>query len=213
MKVGRATIILFWAVGVMAGCALNAATPSAPTAQREESGSTYRAVFDHWTREGRIYDGLDVKLISAATYLSDAFRLAFATEYALRYRMTDLEKEKLIQDQKDAAAAYEDFIFAAYVPEKAWDDFDKKNSIWKIFITTDRGNQIKPIEIRKLDKRDAKTAYFYAYVTPWKSIYRLRFPKLTAADYSGTAGAGFDSFKLVVTSVLGSAEMAWRSKP
>ena len=174
-----------------------------------ESESTYRADFNAWTREGRIYDGLDVKLIAAATYMSPKFRKAFAVEYAKIYKLTELEKNKLISDQENAGAGYEDFIFAAYVPEKEWDDFYKKNSIWKIYLTRDNIEQIKPIEIRKLEKRDAKTGYFYSYVTPWKSIYRLRFPKLFSDDGEKIPQEKAGSFKLVLTSVLGSTEMLW----
>jgi hypothetical protein len=173
-----------------------------------DSENAYQAAFEAWTREGRIYDDLDVRLISAATYLSPKFRKAFADEYAQIYKLTELEKNKFITDQENAGAGYDDFIFAAYVPEKEWDDFYKKNSIWKIYVTRDNIEQIKPIEVRKLDKRDAKTGYFYSYVTPWKSIYRLRFPKLFPDDKKtpkDTAG----SFKLVLTSVLGSTEMTW----
>ncbi len=207
---GRTIIVLLCFTAVMVhGC--NVFKPSANVRQSgvSEPESTYQAAFRSWTREGRIYDGLDVKLISAATYLSPKFRKAFAVEYAKIYKLTELEKNKFITDQENAGSGYEDFIFAAYVPEKEWDDFYKKNSIWKIFITRDNIKQIKPIEIRKLDKRDAKTGYFYPYVTPWKSIYRLRFPKLLAEDEKKTPRDETDSLKLVLTSVLGSTEIIW----
>ncbi len=42
----------------------------------------YRDVFDAWTREGRIYDGLSTKLISKATFKSAVFRQAYAAEYS-----------------------------------------------------------------------------------------------------------------------------------
>jgi hypothetical protein len=213
LKFKRAYAASFCAVIVIVGCALNKSAQPGSDIDQQSSGSDYRTIFDRWTREGRIYDSLDVKLISAATYLSAEFRRAFAVEYARRYQMTDLEKAKLFQDQKNAGTAYEDFIFAAYVPEKAWDDFDKKTSIWKIYITTDGIDQIKPIEIRKLDKRDAKTAYFYSYLTPWKSIYRLRFPKLAVAQHANAAETGSGSLKLMITSVLGSSEMVWQLQP
>jgi hypothetical protein len=174
-----------------------------------ESANGYQAAFSAWTREGRIYDGLDVRLIFGATYMAPKFRKEFAAEYARIYRQTEVEKTKFITDQENAAAGYEDFIFAAYVPEKEWDDFYKKNSIWKIYITRDDIEQIKPIEVRKLDKRDAKTGYFYSYVTPWKSIYRLRFPKVFRDDETNVPPEKTASFKLVLTSVLGSAEMIW----
>ena len=210
MKANAIYVLSFFIIAVLYGCTL--IKPSTTDAQSDvdDSGQGYQAAFDTWTREGRIYDGLDVRLISAATYMSNQFRKAFAAEYARLYKMTELEKDKFAKDQETAEAAYEDFIFAAYVPEKQWDDFYKKNSIWKIYITRGDTEQIQPVEIRKLDKRDAKTGYFYSFVTPWKSIYRIRFPKLFAADDTKTLHENAPrSFKLVVTSVLGSVEMAW----
>jgi len=194
---------------MLCGCSL--ITPTEPLRQPQESAmeADYRTAADAWTREGRIYEGLDVRLIAAATYMSSQFRNAFAAEYARRYQLTELERVNFAKDQENAAALYDDFIFAAYVPEKEWDDFYKKNSIWKIYITRDNIEQIKPIEIRKLDKRDAKTGYFYSFVTPWRSIYRLRFPKQPAGEGNKTPQDSPDSLKLVITSVLGSAEMVW----
>jgi hypothetical protein len=206
-------VALLCLTAVMA-CSCSAIKPSENTKQTAayDSKDTYQATFKLWSREGRIYDGLDVRLIAAATYMSPMFRKAFADEYARIYQLTELEKDKLISDQENAGAGYEDFIFAAYVPEKEWDDFYKKNSIWKIYLTRDNIEQVKPIEIRKLDKRDAKTGYFYSYVTPWKSIYRLRFPKLISDSGGEVQKNHTGSFKLVLTSVLGSTEMTWNLK-
>jgi hypothetical protein len=209
LKVNAIYVLSFFAAVMLCGCTLITPSGSLQRPTGSAMQDDYRTAADTWTREGRIYEGLDVKLIAAATYMSPQFRKAFAAEYARRYQLTELEKVNFIKDQENAGTVYDDFIFAAYVPEKEWDDFYKKNSIWKIYITTDNIEQIKPIEIRKLDKHDAKTGYFYSFVTPWRSIYRLRFPKLPAGDGPQDLP---DAIKLVITSVLGSAEMVWGSE-
>ena len=114
----------------------------------------YRDVFDAWTQEGRIYHGLSTKLISKATFKSAVFREAYAAEYARLYKLEGSEYDKLVADQQKAATDYHDFVIAAYVPEKNWDDFSKETSMWKIYITRDDVEQIRPLEIRKLKKKD-----------------------------------------------------------
>jgi hypothetical protein len=209
VKLNAICALLCVLAAMIFGCSLIKPSENIKQSALNESESTYREAFNLWSREGRIYDGLDVRLIAAATYMSPKFRKAFADEYARIYRLPEPEKNKLIADQKNAGAGYEDFIFAAYVPEKEWDDFYKKNSIWKMYLSRDDIEQVKPIEIRKLDKRDAKTGYFYSYLTPWKSIYRLRFPKLISDKGGDVQQHKTGSFKLVMTSVLGSTEMIW----
>lgn len=175
-----------------------------------ESEIEYRTAFKAWTREGRIYDGLDVKLISSLTFKSSQFRRAYTYEYARLYRLNDSEKNDLMRDQRKAADAYHDFMFAVYVPEVEWNDFSKKKSMWKIYITRDGVEQIKPLEIRKIKQKDGVLAYFYPYITVWKSIYRIRFPIINLDTDEKTINPNTDSITLVITSVLGSAEVEWK---
>jgi len=181
-----------------------------PIKQLQESsdpyhGGSYRSEFDKWTREARIYMGLDVKLIASATFKSSQFRNAYSTEYARIHRLTSAEKEKFIKDQREAAAAYNDFVLASYVPDKKWNDFSKKDSIWKIYLTAGKSKLLKPVEIRKIKKINAVTGHFFPFISPWKSVYLVRFP---ADDKTIVDGEALD-IKLIVTGVFGSAEMVW----
>jgi len=170
----------------------------------------YRAVFEGWTKEDRIYKGFDCKLIAAATYKSMPFRKAYVKEYNKLYRLSEAEAEKLLRDQEDAAATYDEFFLAAYVPEKNWDDFSDKKSIWKIVLTNGAGGRRAPVEIRKLERNNVVLKHFFPYVTPWKSVYLLRFPvQQNKTEESREGAADTASLTLSVSSVLGSAEMTW----
>lgn len=162
-----------------------------------------------WCREARIYRGLDVELIATATFKSSKFRNAYSNEYARAYKLTDSEKTKLLKDQKNAALAYNDFLLAAYVPDKKLNDFHKKDSIWKIYLTVGKGGLTAPLEIRKIKKVDAVTTHFFPYITPWKSVYLVRFPAISPAAGKDLIDDGSENIKLIITSVLGSAEMVW----
>ena len=169
----------------------------------------YKAVFETWTKEDRIYKGFDCKLIAAATYKSMQFRRAYAQEYAKLYRLGPAEKERFLKDQADAAATYTEIVFAAYVPDKQWDDFLEEKSTWKINLIVDESERVAPVEIRKLERNNVVLKHFFPYVTPWKSVYLLRFP--TSRRDTGEALVGNQSraLTLLVSSVLGTAEMTW----
>ena len=173
------------------------------------NGGQYKAALMDWSKEARIYRGLDLELIATATFKSSRFRDAYSNEYARTYKLTGAEKTKLLKDQKNAALAYNDFLFAAYVPDKKFNDFNKKNSIWKIYLTVEKGVLINPLEIRKIKKVDAVTTHFFPYITPWKLVYLVRFPATSPAAGKAVVDGGAEKIKLIITSVLGSAEMVW----
>lgn len=172
-------------------------------------GGQYKEALMDWSREARIYKGLGVELIANATFKSSKFRDAYSNEYARAYKLTGSEKTKLLEDQKNAALAYNDFLLATYVPDKKLDDFHKKDSIWKIYLTVGKGGLLKPLEIRKIKKVDAVTTHFFPYITPWKSVYLVRFPATSPAAGKAVVDSGAENIKLIITSVLGSAEMVW----
>lgn len=172
-------------------------------------GGQYKASLTDWSREARIYRGLGVELIATATFKSSKFRDAYSNEYARTYKLTGSEKTKLLKDQKNAALAYNDFLLAAYVPDKKLNDFNKKDSIWKIYLTAGKGGLIAPLEIRKIKKVDAVITHFFPYITPWKSVYLVRFPAISPAAGKSMIDGGAEHIKLIITGVLGSAEMVW----
>ncbi|RLC03118.1 MAG: hypothetical protein DRH90_12160 [Deltaproteobacteria bacterium] len=194
---------------IASGCTgiKNQETAGQPPVSVKES--VYWDVLEAWTQEGRIYDGLSTRLISKATFKSAAFRQAYSAEYARLYKLEGSEYDTLVADQQKEAVDYNDFVFAAYVPEKHWDDFSKETSMWKIYITRDNGEQIRPLEIRKLKRKDPITDYFYPYITTWKSIYHVRFPMFNPKTGSQLMDDPYDTVTLVMTSVIGSVEFNW----
>ena len=210
MRYRALTYVILAGILTVTGCAGTSNQEPVDTPVSEKN-VVYRDVFDAWTQEGRIYDGLSTKLISKATFKSAAFRQAYATEYARLYKTEGSEYDKLVADQQKAAAEYHDFVIAAYVPEKSWDDFSKETSMWKIYLTRDAGEQIRPLEIRKLNKKDPILDYFYPYITTWKSIYHVRFPTLDPKTGSQILEDPNDAVTLIMTSVIGSVEFKWKT--
>lgn len=195
-------VTLFGCVGI---------TNQETTGQPSGSGKKmiYRDAMDAWTQEGRIYDGVITRLISNVTFKSAAFRQAYTEEYSRLYNLAGVDYDNLVMQEQKEAADYHDFFMAAYVPEKKWDDFSKETSMWKIYITRDHVEQIRPLEIRRLKKKDPKIDYFYPYISTWKSIYHIRFPGIDPKTGNQIMGEPYDAFTLVMTSVIGSVEFKW----
>ncbi|MDY6838726.1 MAG: hypothetical protein SWH78_12210 [Thermodesulfobacteriota bacterium] len=171
--------------------------------------ATYEGVRDKWTKEGRIHRGLEVVLIASATFKSEEFRRAYTEEYAKAHRLAPEEKQTFLEDQLGAARLGHDFILATFVPDKRWDDFDNTKSTWRLYLANDMDKHVTPVEVRKLKGRDPVVSHFFPYITPHKSVYAVRFPYDTPDGGRPFLRDGTEAVTLIVTSVLGTAEMRW----
>ncbi len=165
---------------------------------------------DEWSREARIHRGLEVELIVSATFKSEEFRRAYADEYAKAHRLTPERKKRFVEDQVEAATHGHEFLIASFVPDEKWDDFGKAKSMWKLYLVNDQNERVVPIEVRRARLKDAVTPHFFPYVTPWKSVYKVRFPYNVPTTDQPFIQENTKGIKLVITSVLGTAEMGWK---
>lgn len=202
---------LIWllAIPLLLGCQSMAPIENTDQSADPYRGGDFAAVSAQWTREARIYRGFDVELIAAATFKTASFRKAFTDEYERVFLLTESQKNKLLKDQTDAAELYHDFLLAAFVPEKKWNDFDKKGSIWKIYLTTGDQRHLEPVEIRRVRKVDAIIGHFYPFVTPWKVVYQVRFPRVYPGTEEPVISSRTTTVSLVFTGVQGTTAMQW----
>ena len=187
--------------GLLTGCGETSWTKRWQQSADPYHGGSYPAAFSKWRREARIYQGLDLKLIAAVTVKSAQFRQAYVDEYARIYQLSEKDRDKLLQDQMAASEQYIDMVMAVYVPEKSWNDFALKKSMWQLYLSDPNGRRFIPVEIRKIKDTGEELNHFYPYLTPWKSLYHVRFP----AD----AKSGTTVIKLTITGVQGNTEMVW----
>ena len=170
------------------------------------SALNYHDALSKWSRQGKIYAmaGSEV-IIMDATYKSDEFRESFTTEYSRLYGLDSVEgSKKLTYSEIVANSSKEEqkleFFVSFYTPDPKWNDLDKKNSIWNLYVETAGGNRIEPASIENISRDDARTKNFYPYIGPWSEAYVVSFKK--PADLSG-------NFKLLAFSVKGEIEMEW----
>lgn len=171
-------------------------------AKEKGMSAEYRAVLAQWTRSQIVYSQFETRVRISATFRGPEFREAQLKEYARLYHLSEGEKKKRAEIQAAAAADLAEFLFYAYLPEKAHNDFDRRGSIWSVFLVGKNGERIEPVEVRRIDPLTPLVTEFFPYVNPHYGVaYHLRFPALAARD------AGGAPLKLVAASVIGKVEL------
>jgi len=176
----------------------------------EDSLPSYHRVLDNWTRNARIYDGLETVAIFNATYLSKNFREAYAQEYARSKGYTAEHRDRLIDESLEEHARMNVFNLAVYTHQKDLNDLDRKPSSWNVMLVAADGRTIEPERVRKLTVRPFALREFYPYLNDWTEFYEVTFPRLFGVTGTPVIREGKSEFSLVVTGVLGRAEMTWR---
>lgn len=173
----------------------------------------YSEVLDKWTRGKKIYADLDARLYMYATYKTFDFRDAYVDRYTRSYQLTAGYRQALLEREKEQSDKYNEFFFTAYTPESRWNDFDRLDSIWKLYLEDDSGNRLIPVSITKVDAGDPLIREFFPYFDMWSSGYIVRFPKYSEAGTEPIPGEKTKYLKLTVTGILGTGELEWRLKP
>jgi hypothetical protein len=160
----------------------------------------YTAVLNEWTRSQVIYSQFETQAHIGVTYQSPQFNRAYHEEYSRIYHLKGEERKKREDTLRRATADVTEFVFYAAIPEKTSNDFDRRGSIWTIFLVNGKGERIDPQEVRKIEPITPVITKFFPYVNPYYGMaYRLRFPPVQKAEA--------DSLTLVITGVLGKAEL------
>jgi hypothetical protein len=160
----------------------------------------YLQVLGRWTRSKIIYSQFDTQANIIATLRSPEFNRAYLQEYARIYQLSADELKN--HEAMRAESEFTEFIFYAHIPERTENDFDRRGSIWSIFLLNGKGEKITPVEVRRVDPVTPLVTGFFTYIKPYYGIcYWLRFPPLEKI------GGGDGPLKLVFASVVGKVEM------
>jgi hypothetical protein len=160
----------------------------------------YLQVLGRWTRSKIIYSQFDTQAHISATLRSPEFNRAYRKEYARIYQFSGDELKN--HEAMQVASEFTEFVFYAYIPDRTENDFDRRGSIWSIFLVNGRGEKIMPVEVRRVDPVTPVVTGFFTYIKPYYGIsYWLRFPPL---EKIGEVGA---PLKLVFAGVIGKIEL------
>jgi len=172
----------------------------------ESISKEYLNVLNLWTRDETVYSQFETRVHIVATYKNREFNKAYISEYSRIHSLTEPERGEREQVLTDISSDFTEFLFYAYTPEKEPNDFDRQNSIWKIFLLNEKGNRMYPVEVRKIKKITPIIEEFYPYVKRYYGMfYSLKFQSVPPPE-EGSAR----HLRLVFASVLGRVELEWK---
>jgi hypothetical protein len=168
----------------------------------------YIDALNQCTRKETVYSRFETRVQISATYKNDVFNQAYNAEYARVYYLTDADKKRREDMQAGFTRDFREIFVYAAMPDNDANDFDRANSSWTIFLSDAGGNQIKPLDVRRVEKVTPLMEEFYPYINKhYGHCYILKFPPVAV---EGKTGADVTKpMKIVFTSVLGKAELSW----
>jgi hypothetical protein len=190
------------------GSAAPAVTLAAPW---PSSPPSYPSATARWTREVKVYDGIDHVFSVRATAKSAEWRAAYVAERARRQKLGTEAEATLRQEEQAAAEAGWEFQVLLATHDARWNDLAKGDgSIWRVALVGDDGREVLPSEVRADRRPDDEVGAWFPGMKPFFKAYVVNFPK-AHADGTPIAGPQSQRLALRLGSGLGSAELEWRA--
>ena len=173
----------------------------------------YHASLDRWTAAKEVTNGFELRLAMKGTFKSLPYRTAYVDQYASSYRLDAAAGASMLERQKDDYEKYNEFFVSVFTADMRWNDLDDKKSIWKLYLEDDRGARLSPVSIKRVERSDPSFHELYPYFDPWSVGYIVLFPKYSETGSEPIPGKDTKQIKLIVTGLLGEAELVWQMKP
>ncbi|MFO0724685.1 MAG: hypothetical protein U1E65_12960 [Myxococcota bacterium] len=191
---------------LVVGCAV--APRKDPVSFQPRSSITaddYEDILEAWTRSDRVYKEVGSVLHVYATLRSPELDLAQAARSKRVYgaggdRIGD-RFDSLCRSSSVTAGGLQ-FFFAATTGVSRWNDFENRNSIWRVTVENDAGTRVAGV-VHKV-KVDANLRAVYPYVTDLTKAFVVEFPP---ADHEGKPLHAPETHQLVLRFTSGLAEI------
>jgi len=158
------------------------------------------------TRVEKIYKNKFVTtLVVNAVYRNMGFREGYVHEYAKAYQLTKAEEDAMLTKEKEQDEKEISLYLFAYTEEEKWNNFDKANPVWKIYLKDDKSNRLEPLSVKKFKLEPALHFIYFPMVSQWMMGYEVSFPKNIDA-------ANAKSLTIILTGFLGNTELTWEIK-
>lgn len=181
---------------------------------REYVAGDYERVLDRWTRTEQLIVAAepDDVLTATATFDSWDFRWAYIVRYSEDYRLTVDQRRALLARSLAEVDTVHQFYVALYASRRAYADLAAEKPAWIIRLIDDRGDETAPSEIEAIRKPGAIERTYYPYTTPWRTVFRVRFP-VARADGRRTISANAQWFGLRFAGAQGNTQLVWFVAP
>jgi hypothetical protein len=204
----RLSLVWIWLATSLVAC-----TPKAvdlAEGPREYVANDYEAVLRRWTRSAELTNvsQMDNVLNVTATYESWDFRWAYVVRYAEDYRLTIEQRHDLLQRSLAESRDTHTFYIALYSQKYKWNDLTAKQPAWIVRLIDDEGTETAPSSIDVIKRPGAIELTYFPYTTPWRSVFRIHFPRVRA-DGRPTISSAARWFGLRFAGAQGNEELVW----
>ena len=177
---------------------------------REYVASDYETVLKTWTRSEQLttVDAMDNVLTVTATFESWDFRWAYTVRYAEDYRLTVDQRHSLLERSLAETRDAHEFYVALYAEKHKWNDLTAAEPAWIVRLLDDEGTETAPAEIQTIKKPGAIELTYFPYSSPWRSAFRISFPKVRA-DGTPTISPAARWFGLRFAGAQGNQQLIW----
>ncbi len=202
----RGIAVLIVMALIAAGCASDMVKPDVVYVGTRAS---YQRVLKNWTREGKLYREFDTRLLVWATLMSEDFIKAYLSEEARTRGWTQARFVRKLSEYERRYKNVIPFQIAVVTHKREWDDFYKSRSSWDIFLLTDDGSRVDPIEIHQVSLEPESSKILFPYISSWSSVYLVTFPAISP---NGRRYWSEDtrSLTLVIAGPSGKLELVWK---
>jgi hypothetical protein len=172
-------------------------------------GKVYKGELDRWTRSEEIYDGLNSIAFMHATYKTKSFREAYAGLYTEIYQLDERYGATLMERELDLSSMYNEFFVSFFTTNEKWNDLDREDSIWRLYLVDSTGARVSPEAVTRLEAT-AVIREFFPYLDLWSAAYSVKFPRRHLEASGVIPSQEAEYIRLIVTGVLGKGELEWR---
>ena len=177
---------------------------------REYVATDYEGVLRQWTRTAQLttLEAMDNVLTVTATYESWDFRWAYAVRYSEDYRLTVAQRHSLLERSLADTRERHEFYVALYAEKYKWNDLNAEQPAWIVRLIDDTGTETAPAEIQTIRRPGAIELTYFPYTSPWRSAFRISFPRVRADGRPTIPGAA-RWFGLRFAGPQGNQEIVW----
>ncbi|HEV8321053.1 MAG TPA: hypothetical protein VG389_05520, partial [Myxococcota bacterium] len=134
---------------------VSCAAPKVPFTEGDVSvdADDYGAALASWTRSGKAYGDLEVRLRVTATFKSWGWTHAAVERLSEARALRAADKAALKARYLDAYRARYEFVVAAWSSRPYYNNLDRKErSSWRIALEDDRGREAEPESVEKVSE-------------------------------------------------------------
>ncbi len=211
---GRLAGALAALILLLTGCATQTPQRLTGYAQYQRTGGAvaYGRTLRLWTKELRLYDRFETKLLMRAVFKSAQFREGWTHEYARRNILPTEAYALLREREMDDAARFHEILFAVWAGDSRGGHFIGDDAPWTIRLVGDDDRTVAPLILQRIKRPSTELLTLFPFITPHDRIFIAKFPVL-ADDGTPLISQRSAQVSLQVAGVLARGELAWPLRP